>query len=70
MSDDIQSDRNDLMEHLRTQGNRSYRRFHLITIAGCWVLERDPICWMFDEVMNEMCGTEPDLDDRRQIFLD
>lgn len=70
MSDDVHLDHDDMTEHLQKQGNRSYRRYSLIQIDGRWALERNPICWMFDEVVNETFGTELDPDDRRQIFLD
>jgi hypothetical protein len=59
-----------LAEHLRKQGNRSYRRYALQRVDGRWMLVRDELDLMFENVLNEVCGTEPEPDDKDGTFLD
>jgi hypothetical protein len=54
-SDDMAS-----LEELLCGPNRSYRRYILTFKEGVAQFERDPICKLFDEVLEELCGIPAD----------
>ncbi len=55
---------------LSKKGNKSYRRYRLERKDGRFVLIRDELDRMFEEVMTEVCDIEFDPDDKDGKFLD
>ena len=69
-NENMEANMAELAALLSKKGNKSYRRYRLERKDGRFLLIRDELDRMFEEVMTELSGIEFDSDDKDGKFLD